>query len=119
MNLLYDLEAAKKLEEHCESTLEVEKARMNFVVNLVTILEIHSRNCLANRLDDQLLEGDFTYNTICKATPEYRERRKVIKYMLKVRNKYVHEGKLRTLGATQISSLYNLVKAIVSDRLPL
>lgn len=117
MNLLVDLEAAKKLVEYCESTPEAEKARMNFVVNLVTILEIYSHNYLSGQLDDQLLEGDFTYNTICKATPEYREKRKLIRYLLKIRNRYVHEGRLRDLGPTQIESLYSLVKKIISERL--
>jgi hypothetical protein len=113
MSLLDELEEAKRLVTLCEGVPEITKARMNFVVNLVTIVEIHARARLKQKFDDSLLEGEFTFNTIVTATLDDAEQRRLIREMTKIRNKFVHEGKTITIEHERIDRYYLLARTML------
>ena len=115
MDLLHDLEAAMSLVRHCEGVPEVTKARMNFVVNLVTILEIHSRNCLHHDFDDGFLEGSFTCNTISSLAVNDGVKKKMLQELIKMRNEIVHEGQIKIVRFDQINAYYTLIKSLISE----
>lgn len=118
MRLLHDLEAAMKLVRYCEGVPEVTKARMNFIVNLVTILEIHSRNSLCYNFDDGFLEGSFTYNTISTLVVNEGLKKNMLLEMIRIRNKIIHEGQTIIIRFDQINAYYDLVKSLISERVP-
>jgi hypothetical protein len=114
MSLLEELEQARRIVTLCEGMPELMKARMNFVVNLVTLMEIQARTRLKQRFDDSLLEGDFTFNTIITATMDNAEQRRLIREVTKIRNKFVHEGKSITIEQERIDRYYVLARTILS-----
>lgn len=113
MNLLNDLKQAEQVLKQCRETPVFENAKMNFIVNLVTILEISARNQLHDCLDDRFLEGSFTVNVILHTVNDEFEKQIILR-LIQLRNRIVHEGQIESLTEENVSVFYNVVKSIIS-----
>src|SRR5690349_17930577 len=106
-----ELEDVLRLVTHCRDIPQGSIARMNFIVNLVTILEVHSRQLFHWDFTDSLLEGSYTTNSILRTTVD-SGLKTIIREMTEIRNDFVHEGKSTSIGEEQINRYYIMAKAI-------
>lgn len=116
MNLLSDLDQAINILNRCEGTPEIQKAQMNFVVNLVTILELFSKAVLRDSTGDRSLDCDSLPLSIILPVVGTKEEKYLISKMVQLRNEIVHEGKSTSLTDEEVDSLCAIVEKIITKR---
>jgi hypothetical protein len=113
MSLLADLEEAKRLVSLCEGMPEACRARMNFLVNLVTIVEVHSACQLKKKPNINLPGCQLTFNATVDAVLNDKEQRRLIREMTKIRNKFVHQGKAIPIDQERTEVYYFTTKQVL------
>lgn len=116
MNFLTELAEATDILIRCEKFSESQKARMNFIINLVTILEVFSKKVILNSMSERSLDFDsFPLSLILQVANSAEEKRTIFK-MVQIRNEIVHEGKTTTLADNDINTFRAVVKQIISQQ---